>query len=74
MSSLDMLLAACASIAHAVPTMDTLRGSFTTRAQTISACCLLSGDSEERGRESCIIATSIGWEYSMLAPMNWPKL
>ena len=51
MSSLDMLLAACASIAHAVPTMDTLRGSFTTRAQTISACCLLSGDSEERARK-----------------------
>ena len=46
-----MLLAACASIAHAVPTMDTLRGSFTTRAQTISACCLLSGDSEERARK-----------------------
>ena len=50
MSSLDMLLAACASIANAVPTMDTLRGSFTTRAQTISACCLLSGDSEEKAR------------------------
>eukprot|EP00434_Breviolum_minutum_P028084 symbB.v1.2.024842.t1/scaffold2378.1/size80641/1 len=49
-SSLDMLLAACASIADVVPSMGTLRGTFTTRAQTISACCLLSGDSEEKAR------------------------
>ena len=50
MSSLDMLLAACASIADVVPSMENLRGAFTTRAQTISACCLLSGDSEEQAR------------------------
>ena len=49
-SSLDMLLTACASIADTVPSMEILRGTFTTRARTISACCLLSGDSEEQAR------------------------
>ena len=50
-STLDMLLAVCANIEGSLPSMDGLRGTFRTRTQCISACCLLSGEPEDKARK-----------------------
>ena len=50
-STLDMLLAVCANIEESLPSMDGLRGTFRTRTQCISACCLLSGEPEDKARK-----------------------